>query len=167
MSSLRPSVRARRKFLSVVAQVRAVRKAHSRHQTVVFTNGCFDLLHAGHVKILEQAKRFGNLLVVAINSDASVRGLKGPGRPIVSERDRALLLAALECVDYVTVFPEPTPQRLVSRLRPNVLMKGADWGARQIIGRDIVERSGGRVIRVPLLKGYSTTRLIERVRSAF
>jgi D-beta-D-heptose 7-phosphate kinase/D-beta-D-heptose 1-phosphate adenosyltransferase len=133
-------------------------------RTVVFTNGCFDLLHAGHVKLLERAKQCGDLLIVGINSDRSVRALKGAGRPIVAVRERALLIAALESVDYVTVFNDATPQRLVKRLRPHVLIKGADWSADQIVGREIVHKAGGRVIRIPLVKGYSTSQLIERIR---
>ncbi len=143
---------------------RIVRRAKAQGRTIVFTNGCFDLLHVGHVWLLERAKRMGDLLIVGINSDRSVRALKGRGRPIVGQQDRVSLLAALESVDYVTVFDEPTPQRLVARLRPQILIKGADWGIAQIVGRDIIERDGGRVIRIPLLKKYSTTRLIERLR---
>ena len=140
-----------------------MRRAQANGRTVVFTNGCFDLLHAGHVKLLERAKRYGDLLIVGLNSDRSVRALKGPGRPILGQEDRALLLAALQSVDYVAIFNERTPQRLVERLRPGVLIKGADWGAAQIVGRRTVERRGGRVIRLPLLKGYSTTKLIKRI----
>ena len=140
-----------------------IRKAQAAGRSVVFTNGCFDLLHAGHVTLLERAKQTGDLLIVAINSDRSVRALKGPARPLVPEQDRALVLAALASVDYVTIFREPTPARLIARLRPNVLLKGADWGAADIVGRDIVERHHGRVIRVPLLKGHSTSKLVERI----
>ena len=156
--------RARDKIKSAAALSRIVRQAEARGRRVVFTNGCFDLLHAGHVKLLERAKHYGDLLIVGLNSDRSVRLLKGPGRPIIGQRDRALLLAALHSVDYVTVFNERTPERLVERLQPRVLMKGADWGATQIVGRQTVERRGGRVVRMPLLKGYSTTKLIRRIR---
>ena len=155
---------AKSKLASQAALVRLVRRAQARHRTVVFTNGCFDLLHAGHVTLLERAKRAGDLLIVAINSDRSVRALKGPGRPLVGQRDRARVLAALSSVDYVTIFDARTPQRLVERLRPDLLLKGADWGATQIVGRDVVERRGGRVLRLPLVKGYSTSRLVERIR---
>ena len=141
-----------------------VRRANARGCRVVFTNGCFDLLHAGHVTLLEHAKRQGDLLIVGLNSDRSVRALKGPGRPVFSQRDRALLLAALQSVDYVTIFTERTPQRLIERLRPDVLMKGADWGAGQIVGSDVVRRKGGRIVRFPLLKGSSTTNIIQRIR---
>jgi len=143
--------------------LRIVRQAKARGRTIVFTNGCFDLLHAGHIALLERAKRSGDLLVVGINSDRSVRALKGPTRPIVGERERALLLAALESVDYVTIFRDATPARLIARLRPHVLLKGADWGSSQIVGRQIVEAHHGRVIRVPLLKGHSTSRLVKRL----
>lgn len=147
------------------ALVRRLRSARARGRRVVFTNGCFDLVHAGHVQLLERAKAAGHVLVVAINSDRSVRALKGRGRPIMSQRDRARLLAALACVDYVTTFDELTPLRAIERLQPDVLIKGADWGARRIIGREIVERRGGRIVRIPLRKGYSTTALIRRIRS--
>jgi len=131
----------------------------------VFTNGCFDLLHPGHVKVLERARALGDALIVGINSDRSVRRLsKGPGRPVADERDRAVVLAAFACVDYVTIFDATTPQRLVQQLRPDILVKGADWGATSIIGSDTVLARGGRVVRVPLLKGHSTTRIIERIK---
>lgn len=155
----------RRKIASRQALVRLVRRASAAGRTVVFTNGCFDLLHAGHVALLEQAKQQGDLLVVGLNSDRSVRRLKGPARPIVPQRDRATVLAALESVDYVTTFDEPTPARLIAALRPKVLIKGADWGASRIIGRELVRRHGGRVIRLPLVKGLSTSALIQRIRS--
>ena len=157
------SARARRKLKSLTALTAIVRRANGRGLKVVFTNGCFDLLHVGHVALLERAKRLGDLLIVGVNSDRSVRILKGANRPIVGQRDRALLLAALESVDYVTVFSDATPQRLVERLRPHVLIKGADWGAAQIVGRETVRLDGGRVIRFPLVKGYSTSRLIARI----
>jgi len=129
----------------------------------VFANGCFDLLHPGHVDLLNQARRAGDLLVVALNSDRSVRTQsKGPGRPVVGERDRAIVIAALECVDYVTIFSEPTPLKLIARLRPDVLVKGADWAAKRIVGRDLVRR----VLRVRLRPGYSTTKLVARIRKA-
>ncbi len=155
---------AHQKIKSLASLSRIVRTAQAHGRRVVFTNGCFDVLHAGHVKILEQAKRQGELLIVGVNSDRSVRGLKGPDRPIVGERDRALLLAALSSVDYVTIFDEATPLRVITRLRPQVLMKGADWGSSDLVGRDIVLKYGGRVARVPLLKGYSTSQLIKRIR---
>jgi rfaE bifunctional protein nucleotidyltransferase chain/domain len=133
---------------------------------VVFTNGCFDLLHAGHVSLLEQARALGDVLVVGINGDASVRGLKGPARPLVPEAERRELLLALEAVDRVVVFDEPTPLALIQALLPDVLVKGADWGEREIVGRDVVEAHGGQVVRVSLLPGRSTTRLLERIRGS-
>jgi D-beta-D-heptose 7-phosphate kinase/D-beta-D-heptose 1-phosphate adenosyltransferase len=131
---------------------------------VVFTNGCFDLLHPGHVSLLEAARRRGDRLVVGVNSDRSVHGLKGPGRPLMGERDRARMLGALECVDHVTIFGERTPLKTIQLLRPAVLVKGADWGADAIVGRAEVESWGGRVVRIPIKRGYSTTRIIERIR---
>ena len=160
----RPAQHAQRKIKSAAALARIIRQARARGHRIVFTNGCYDLLHAGHVALLERAKQYGDRLIVAINSDRSVRALKGLQRPVVSQRNRALLLAALESVDYVTIFDDPTPQRLIERLKPHVLIKGADWSAGEIVGRAVVEHAGGRVVRVPLLKGYSTSRLIARIR---
>ena len=157
---------AARKIRSAAALTGIVRRLSARGRRVVFTNGCFDLLHAGHVKLLERAKRLGDVLIVGINSDRSVGGFKGPGRPIVPQADRALLLAALASVDYVTVFNEPTPLRVIARLRPHVLVKGADWGASEIVGREIIRRHGGRIVRIPLLAGHSTSDLIARIRKA-
>ena len=160
-----PPPPASAKIKPAAALARIVRRANARGRRVVFTNGCFDLVHAGHVKLLEHARRQGDLLIVGVNSDRSVRALKkGPGRPIMGQRDRALLLAALQSVDYVTIFNERTPQRLIERIRPDVLMKGTDWSAAAIVGGEVVRRKGGRVVRFPLYKGYSTTRLIRRIR---
>jgi D-beta-D-heptose 7-phosphate kinase/D-beta-D-heptose 1-phosphate adenosyltransferase len=131
---------------------------------VVLTNGCFDLLHAGHLALLEAARREGDALVVAINSDASVRRLKGEGRPLVPEAERAEALAALEAVDRVVVYDEDTPLAVVKALVPDVLVKGADWGADEIVGRAEVEAAGGRVVRVALVPGRSTSGLVERIR---
>lgn len=131
---------------------------------VVLTNGCFDLLHAGHVALLERARALGDVLIVALNDDASVRGLKGEGRPLVPERERAELLLALEPVDRVVVFREATPLAVVEALLPDVLVKGADWGPGEIVGADVVRAHGGRVERVELVAGRSTTAILERVR---
>lgn len=130
-----------------------------RGRTVVFTNGCFDLVHAGHLKVLEWAKKRGDILVVGLNSDASVRRLKGPRRPILPLADRAALLAALKPVDFVTWFSEDTPRSLIQRLRPDVLVKGGDWSPTTIVGREFVKK----VVRVPLLKGRSTTGIIATI----
>jgi rfaE bifunctional protein nucleotidyltransferase chain/domain len=131
---------------------------------VVFTNGCFDLLHAGHVRLLEAARAQGDLLLVGLNSDASVRRLKGPSRPVLPEAERAEALRALEAVDRVVVYGEDTPRKTIWALVPDVLVKGADWAPGTIVGADVVEAAGGRVVRVELLAGRSTTGLIERTR---
>ena len=133
---------------------------------VVFTNGCFDLLHPGHVRCLAEARSLGDLLVVAVNSDRSVRGNKGPERPLMPQNDRAEVLAALSSVDYVTIFDEPTPRDLIARLLPSVLVKGADWGPNDVVGREEVEAAGGRVVSIPLAPGYSTTNLLQKIRKA-
>src|ERR1700688_4538604 len=133
---------------------------------VVFTNGCFDLLHPGHVRCLAGARALGDVLIVAVNSDRSVRGNKGPERPLVAEQDRAEVLAALASVDYVTIFDEPTPRELIARVLPSILVKGADWAPDQVAGREEVEAAGGRVVSIPLASGYSTSNLVQRIRNA-
>ena len=142
----------------------AGRKRNRR--SVVFTNGCFDLLHPGHVRCLEQARALGDVLVVAINSDVGVHRLKGAGRPILPQGERAEILAALACVDYVTIFDEPTPHEIIARVLPDVLVKGGDWGMDEIVGRAEVEAAGGRVISISLEPGYSTSEIIERIRKS-
>jgi D-beta-D-heptose 7-phosphate kinase/D-beta-D-heptose 1-phosphate adenosyltransferase len=148
--------------LAELAREREAWKAEGRR--VVFTNGCFDLLHAGHLALLEEARRHGDVLVVGINSDASVRALKGEGRPVVPQQERAEILSALEPVDRVVVYDEPTPLETIRALRPDVLVKGADWAEDAIVGRDVVESAGGRVVRVELLPGRSTSAVLQRVR---
>jgi rfaE bifunctional protein nucleotidyltransferase chain/domain len=133
---------------------------------VVFTNGVFDLLHPGHVGYLQDAKALGSVLIVAVNSDRSVRANKGPDRPVNPEGERAEVLLALRCVDAAVIFDEDTPLEIISRIQPDVLVKGADWGPDNIVGRDIVEGRGGKVVRIELAPGYSTTDLIGRVRAA-
>ena len=135
-----------------------------RGKRIVFTNGCFDLIHPGHVRYLRAAKRLGDVLVVGLNSDASVRRLKGPQRPLVAQRDRGEVLAALEMVDYVTVFDEDTPYQLIRALQPDVLVKGGDWAPDRIVGADIVRARGGRVRSLKFAKGYSTTALLNEAR---
>ncbi len=134
----------------------------SRGERVVFTNGCFDLLHPGHVRLLERAREHGHRLIVAVNSDESVRGLKGPARPVLPESERAATLAALASVDAVTVFGEETPHALLATLLPDVLVKGADW-AHWIAGREIVEEAGGEVLAIPVEAGYSTTDMVANI----
>ena len=143
-----------------------VREARAAGQRIVFTNGVFDILHPGHLRYLQAARRHGDVLIVGLNSDASVRRNKGPSRPINPEQERAELLAALECVDAVSVFDDDTPAEIIRRVQPDVLVKGADWPADQIVGRDTVEARGGRVILEPVEQGYSTTAIIERARRA-
>ena len=133
---------------------------------VVFTNGCFDILHTGHVNYLERARALGDCLVVGVNSDASVRGLdKAPGRPICSELERATVLLALRAVDYVVIFNEPTPINLIEAIVPDILVKGGDWALETIVGRDVVEAAGGKVLALPFVKGHSTTSIVERILS--
>ena len=147
------------------AQLKKLRKgSKSKQPKIVFTNGCFDLLHRGHVDYLERARRLGDLLIVALNSDASVRRLKGPERPLNSLSDRLQVMAALECVDFVTSFGEDTPLKLIQALVPDVLVKGGDWKAAQIVGSEVVLAAGGKVRSLNFVEGRSTTRLIEKAR---
>jgi rfaE bifunctional protein nucleotidyltransferase chain/domain len=143
---------------------RFAQQVHAGGGTVVFTNGVFDLLHPGHVRYLQDARALGDALIVGLNSDRSVRSNKGPERPITPETERAEILLALECVDAVAIFDDDTPAEIIRRVQPDVLVKGADWGPDNIVGRDTVEARGGRVVRMPLLEGYSTTELLRRVR---
>ena len=142
------------------ARLEAWRAAGNR---IVFTNGVFDLLHRGHVEYLEEAAALGDRLVVGVNSDASVRRIKGPERPLVPEAERAEILVALACVDLALIFDEDTPERLIREVRPDVLVKGGDWTPDRIVGREFVEARGGRVLNVPLREGSSTTALVERI----
>lgn len=133
--------------------------------TVVFTNGVFDILHPGHVRYLQEARALGSALIVAVNSDRSVRAIKGPDRPVNPELERAEVLLALACVDAVVIFNEETPYEVISTIQPDVLVKGADWGPDNIVGRDIVEARGGRVVRIELAPGFSTSQLIRHARA--
>lgn len=144
--------------IELVARLRAA------GQTIVFTNGVFDLLHPGHVRYLRQARALGDALIVGLNSDRSVRAIKGGGRPVTPEDERAEVLAALACVDAVVVFNEETPHDLIDAIQPDVLVKGADWAADAIVGRDIVEARGGKVVRVAVEPGYSTTAILDRIK---
>lgn len=141
-----------------------VGQARRRRRRVVFTNGVFDLLHPGHVRYLQHAKALGDTLVVGVNSDRSVRANKGAGRPVVPDAERAEIVASLSPVDAVVVFDEDTPHDLVAAIQPDILVKGADWAADAIVGRDIVEARGGQVVRVPVEPGYSTSALLDRIR---
>ncbi|MCX6349843.1 MAG: D-glycero-beta-D-manno-heptose 1-phosphate adenylyltransferase [Candidatus Aureabacteria bacterium] len=153
----------RNKIKNRSALLRLLRGLKRRGKTVVFTNGCFDLLHVGHVRLLAAAKKLGDFLVVAVNSDRSIRALaKGPGRPLVPEGERAELIAALEMVDYVTIFGESTPLALIRALLPDVLVKGGDWKAEEIVGGKEVKAAGGKVVVVPLVPGHSTTELLSK-----
>ena len=151
----------RSELATLIAQRRKLKLSGAR---VVFTNGCFDLLHAGHVALLEQAKALGDVLIVGINSDQSVRALKGPERPLLPEAERRETLLALEAVDQVLIYDEATPLETIAALVPDVLVKGADWAEDKVVGREIVERAGGKLVRVPLVAGRSTTALLEQIR---
>lgn len=130
---------------------------------IAFTNGCFDLLHIGHTRYLQEARSLGDVLIVAINSDASVSALKGPERPLIPEQERAEVLAALACVDYVTIFNAPDPGDVIAAIQPDVLVKGGDWPVEQIVGREVVQARGGRVVSLPLVPGASTTGIVRRI----
>jgi D-beta-D-heptose 7-phosphate kinase/D-beta-D-heptose 1-phosphate adenosyltransferase len=155
------------KILPLERAVELVQELKRQGKRVVFTNGCFDLIHPGHTRYLAEARKLGDALLVAINSDRSVRVLKGPGRPIFPQAERAEVLAALESVDYVTVFDDLTPQALIARLLPHVLVKGSDWGPGEIVGREEIEAAGGKVVSVPLVPGYSSSSMIQAVRKNF
>lgn len=153
-------IQIRSELVTILADRRA------RGKRIVFTNGCFDLMHIGHTRYLQAARELGDLLVVGVNSDASVRSLnKGAGRPVVPEAQRAEVLAALACVDYVVLFDEPDPGRLIAELRPAVLVKGGDWAPEKIIGREAVEAHGGIVRTIPLVPGVSTTALVQKIQA--
>jgi D-beta-D-heptose 7-phosphate kinase/D-beta-D-heptose 1-phosphate adenosyltransferase len=145
----------------IIARLKAKRKK------IVFTNGCFDILHYGHVKYLEDANKKGDILIVGINSDSSIRKIKGPKRPLVHEKDRIRTLAALESVDYACLFNETTPINLIKAIKPDALIKGADWDTKNIVGADFVKSYSGKVLAIPLVKNRSTTKLIEKISQRF
>ncbi len=155
-----------KKILDLETLIAARERMRAEGKTVVFTNGCFDLLHTGHTRYLAQARALGDALIVALNSDRSVRALKGQSRPILSESERAEIISGLQSVDYVTVFDEETPQRIIAALLPDVLVKGGDWPVDQIVGREEVEAAGGRVLSLSYIEGSSTTDIIERIKRA-
>ena len=151
--------------LSLQEAAALVRRLREDGRTIVFTNGVFDLLHPGHIRYLQHARTLGDALIVGVNSDRSVRAIKGANRPITPEAERAEILAALAAVDAVVVFDEDTPHELIAALQPDVLVKGADWAEDAIVGRDIVENRGGRVVRIDVEPGYSTSAIVEKIRN--
>jgi len=142
---------------------RIIQDLKAKGKRIIFTNGCFDLLHVGRVRYLEEAKSLGDILVVGVNSDASVRALKGPNRPILPEEERAEILSGLGCVDYITIFDEPTPSTLISLLLPHILVKGGDWTKEATVGWEKVEGAGGEVVILSFVEGSSTSQLIETI----
>ncbi len=149
------------KSLNTVSRI--LKKLRSQGKRIVFTNGCFDIIHAGHIKYLSKAKSLGDVLVVGINSDASVRALKGKGRPVNNERDRSTILSSLFFVDYVVIFKDATPEKLIKRLSPDILVKGGDWKIKDIVGGEYVKERGGRVVRIPFVKEKSTTSIMHKI----
>ena len=154
---MRGKIKRREELRAILEDVR------KQGKRIVFTNGCFDLLHVGHVRYLEEAKGLGDILVVGMNSDRSVRNLKGPERPILPEEERAEILSGLGCVDYVTLFDEADPFQLISQLKPSILVKGGDWTRETTVGREVVEESGGEVVILPFVQGSSTSNLIQTI----
>jgi D-beta-D-heptose 7-phosphate kinase/D-beta-D-heptose 1-phosphate adenosyltransferase len=152
-----------RTILELEELKKLVSLAKSTGKTVVFTNGCFDLIHGGHIEFLQKAKSLGDLLVIGLNSDHSVRSLKGDGRPIKSETERANILSALKYVDYITIFDEETPEHLIGEIRPDILVKGDDYNIDEVVGREIVEGYGARVELIPIVKGLSTTNTVDQI----
>jgi D-beta-D-heptose 7-phosphate kinase/D-beta-D-heptose 1-phosphate adenosyltransferase len=154
---MKQKIKERKKLLGIAKELRA------KGKRIVFTNGCFDLLHIGHIRYLEKAKAMGDVLIVGVNSDSSVRKLKGPQRPILPEKERTEILSGLGCVDYVTLFNEMDPLKLITSLHPDVLVKGGDWTKEQIVGREVVEGSGGEVVIIPFVGRASTSNLINTI----
>ena len=154
---MKQKIKSKKELLRIIKDLKA------KGKRIVFTNGCFDLLHIGHVRYLEKARALGDVLVVGVNSDSSVRKLKGPKRPILPEEERAGILSGLGCVDYITIFREIDPLKLITSLRPDLLVKGGDWTKEQTVGKEVVERLGGEVVIIPFIKGASTSNLIETI----
>lgn len=156
--------------MSKVKKISEIKKviAHLRkkRKKIVFTNGCFDILHYGHVKYLQNCRSLGHALIVGVNSDSSVKKIKPKGRPVTGQKERAAIISALQCVDYVTIFNEITPEKIIKIIAPDILAKGADWRKKDIVGRSVVEKRGGRVVSVPFVKGFSTTRILKRIKNA-
>ena len=158
---MKKKIKERKELLRIIKNLKA------KGKRVVFTNGCFDLLHLGHVRYLEEAKALGDVLVVGVNSDSSVRKLKAPKRPILPEEERTEILSGLGCVDYITIFNEADPLKLITSLKPNLLVKGGDWTREQIVGREVVERSGGELVIIPFVRGASTSKVIDTILKRF
>ena len=154
---MKDKIKKREELLRIIKDLKA------KGKRIIFTNGCFDLLHVGHIRYLEEAKTLGDILIVGVNSDTSVRKLKGPKRPVLPVEERTEILSGLGCVDYITVFDELDPLALITSLQPNVLVKGGDWTKEQTIGKEVVERSGGEVVIIPFVKGASTSSIIETI----
>lgn len=155
-----------RKLVSRKKIIEIVKRAKKEGKKIVFTNGCFDILHAGHVRYLQKAKKLGDILIVGLNSDSSIRKIKGKNRPINTQYDRAEVLSGLECVDYITIFNEETPENLIKLILPHTLAKGSDWKGKEVAGADTVIKNGGRVAFIPLLKGRSTTEIIKKIKQS-
>ncbi len=155
------------KIISIDEILEIKDKLKKEGKKIVFTNGCFDILHRGHIEYLSKAKELGDVLIVGLNSDSSVRQIKGEGRPIIPQEDRAIILASLHFVDYVVIFEEPTPYELISKIVPDVLVKGSDWSPENVVGRDIVEANGGKVVLIELTPNRSTTNIIKTVLERF
>ena len=153
----------RRKIVDQNELKKILKRIRDIGERIAFTNGCFDILHVGHVRYLSRARSFGDVLVVGLNSDDSVKKIKGEERPINFEKHRAEVLAAMECVNYVTIFSDPTPLKLIKMVKPDVLVKGSDWEENEIVGSDVVKRNGGKIVRVPIVPCMSTSKLIERI----
>jgi D-beta-D-heptose 7-phosphate kinase/D-beta-D-heptose 1-phosphate adenosyltransferase len=154
---MREKIKTKEELSKIIGEMK------TKGKKIIFTNGCFDLIHLGHVRYLEEARSLGDILVVGVNSDGSVRGLKGPHRPILPQEERAEILSGLGCVDYVTIFDEPTPLNLISSLLPDILVKGGDWTKEATVGWETVERTGGEVVILPFVEGSSTSHLIETI----
>jgi len=152
------------KLKSLSALLSLLKSKKKLYKKIVFTNGCFDILHVGHIRYLHRARSLGGCLVIGLNTDASVKKLKGPGRPVTGERERAEVLGALACVDYVILFSDKTPERLIRAIRPDYLVKGGDWKKNQIVGSAFVESYGGKVLSLPFIKGFSTTGLLGKIK---
>ena len=154
---MKQKIKTREEVRNIIQDLKA------KGKRIVFTNGCFDFLHLGHIRYLEKAKTLGDILVVGVNSDHSVQNLKGPKRPILPEEERAEILSGLGCVDYITIFDEEDPLELISTLQPDILVKGGDWTKETTVGREVVERSGGEVVILPFVEGASTSNLIDTI----